>query len=218
MGSFVYKDKVYEIDENGFLLKPEQWDEDFARGMAPNVGIREELTHEHWCIMSFIRNAFSETGRCPMIHQIGKDCGLKLQDLKKLFPSGYLRGACKLAGLTYLDEEVHSSWLPSKRLIAATVPIQERKYRVNIRGFLLDPLSWDEEYAVFKAEELKMPALTEKHWQIIRFLREQFEKNGTIPTAYETCEANQIEIEDVGLLFPDGYHRGAVKIAGLSDR
>jgi tRNA 2-thiouridine synthesizing protein E len=31
----------------------------------------------------------------------------------------------------------------------------------------------------------------------------------------ETCEANSIEIDEFATLFPDGYHRGAVKIAGL---
>jgi tRNA 2-thiouridine synthesizing protein E len=60
--------------------------------------------------------------------------------------------------------------------------------------------------------------LTDKHWQIIRFLREYYEKNDEIPTVYETCEANQINIEELDQLFPDGYHRGAVKIAGLRMR
>jgi tRNA 2-thiouridine synthesizing protein E len=60
--------------------------------------------------------------------------------------------------------------------------------------------------------------LTDKHWQIIRFLREYYEKNEEIPTVYETCEANQINIEELDQLFPDGYHRGAVKIAGLRMR
>jgi len=218
MPSLNFKNKTYEVDDYGFLLRPEQWDEDFARATAPNAGIQGDLTNEHWCIIVFIRNTFSQTGKCPMVHQLGKDCGLKLSDLKKLFPTGYFRGACKLAGLTYLKEEVHSSWLPSKRLKEVAVPIGQRKYLVNIRGFLLDPSSWDDEYAVFKAQEMKMPELTGKHWQIIQFLREQFKKNGTIPTVYETCEAHQIELEELGRLFPDGYHRGAVKIAGLHDR
>ena len=34
-------------------------------------------------------------------------------------------------------------------------------------------------------------------------------------TAYETCADNEVEIEDLERLFPDGYHRGAVKISGL---
>ena len=218
MATVEFEGKVYEVDEQGFLSHPEQWDENFARGLAPLVGILSGLTSEHWCIISFIRNTFTETGRCPMVHEIGRDCGMKLADLKKLFPSGYLRGACKLAGLTYLEEEVHSSWLPTKRMTKVTTALAERVYRVNIWGFLVVPSEWDEEYAVFRAREMKMPELTQKHWSIIRFLREQFQKTGAVPTVHQTCEAFKIEIEELGELFPDGYNRGAVKIAGLRVR
>ncbi len=48
-----------------------------------------------------------------------------------------------------------------------------------------------------------------------RFLRKRFQETGSVPTVYETCEQNKIEIEDLERLFPDGYHRGAVKISGL---
>ncbi|MBE9580198.1 MAG: TusE/DsrC/DsvC family sulfur relay protein, partial [Proteobacteria bacterium] len=77
-----------------------------------------------------------------------------------------------------------------------------------------------EYYAVYKAYDMKIHGgkLSDKHWQIIRFLREYYEKNEEIPTIYETCEANQINIEELEQLFPDGYHRGAVKIAGLRMR
>jgi tRNA 2-thiouridine synthesizing protein E len=186
--------------------------------MAPVVGITGGLTDEHWCIITFIRNKYSETGECPMVHEIGKHCNLKLADLKRLFPTGYLRGACKLAGLTYGEEQVHSSWLPVQRLKKVSRPLPERVYRVNYRGFLVEPAEWDEEYAIFKAKEMKMHDLTPKHWQVIRFLRDQYEKTQTIPTVYETCEKNQLELEDLGKLFPDGYHRGAVKLSGLRQR
>jgi tRNA 2-thiouridine synthesizing protein E len=218
MATFEFQDKAYEVDDQGFLLNPEQWDENFARGMAPLVGIPGELTNEHWCIIVFIRNTYTETGRSPMVHEIGKDSGLKLADLKRLFPSGYLRGACKLAGLTYMEEEVHSSWLPTQRMTRVTTPLAQRVYRVNIRGFLIDPSEWDEEYAVLRARDMKMLDLTPDHWRIIRFLRERFERTKTVPTVFETCDVNKIDIEELGRLFPDGYHRGAVKIAGLRER
>ena len=96
----------------------------------------------------------------------------------------------------------------------------DKTYEVDVRGFLVNPDQWDEYYAVYKAYDMKIHGgkLTDKHWQIIRFLRESYEKNEEIPTIYETCEANQIDIEELEQLFPDGYHRGAVKIAGLRMR
>jgi tRNA 2-thiouridine synthesizing protein E len=60
--------------------------------------------------------------------------------------------------------------------------------------------------------------LSESHWNIIHFLRDRFVKNGTVPTVYETCGDNGIDLEELERLFPDGYHRGAVKIAGLRVR
>ena len=60
--------------------------------------------------------------------------------------------------------------------------------------------------------------LTNKHWGVIRFLRQSYMENGQVPTVFETCERCGLEIEDLERLFPDGYHRGAVKIAGLRVR
>jgi len=52
---------------------------------------------------------------------------------------------------------------------------------------------------------MKMPTpLTEKHGNIIRYLWAQFAENGKIPTVYETCTANHIDITDLGELFSDG--------------
>lgn len=210
--------KSYEVDEQGFLSNPEQWDADFARLTAPEVGITRGLTDDHWCVITFIRNQYMNTGQCPMVYEIGKTCGIGLGKMKNLFPSGYLRGACKLAGITYKEEEVHTGWLPARRLSAVKTPLSERIYRVNFRGFLIDPADWDEEYAVFKARELGMKELTQQHWELIAFVRERFTKTGEIPTVYETCEANRLEFEDLGNLFPTGYHRGLVKLAGLRAR
>jgi tRNA 2-thiouridine synthesizing protein E len=120
--------------------------------------------------------------------------------------------------LTY-GGPVQTSWLPRERLTSVSIPLGERTYHVDIRGFLVDHSEWDEEYAVYKSQEMKMPqGLTEEHWKIIAFLRKRFEKDGKVPTVYETCEANQMDIEALERLFPDGYHRGAVKIAGLRAR
>jgi tRNA 2-thiouridine synthesizing protein E len=65
---------------------------------------------------------------------------------------------------------------------------------------------------------MKMPSLTDDHWRVINFLRKRFEETGTVPTVYETCEENRIELENLESLFPDGYHRGAVKVSGLRVR
>jgi tRNA 2-thiouridine synthesizing protein E len=216
MSSFIFKNKTYDIDDEDFLMSADQWDENFAEVMAPKIGIKNGLTASHWRVLNFIRDAFVESGKCPMVHETCKALGLHTLELSRLFPTGYLRGACKLAGLTYRAQQIHPSWLPKERLTAVSLPLEDRVYRINVWGFLIEPSEWDEDFAIKKSQEMKMPgALTEKHWQIIRFLRQHYERTGEVPTVYEACTANRVEIVELGELFPDGYHRGAVKLAGL---
>ena len=211
MSTLTFMNKDYEVDSEGFLLDSNKWDEDFANGMASEVRIVDGLTREHWKIINFIRDTFKELGRCPLVYQTCKAHEIRLNQLRDLFPTGYLRGACKLAGITYKQGYVAHAWL-------SDIPVAplEKVYQVDVRGFLTNPFEWDEQFAVYKAYEMKMPdKLNARHWQIITFMRESFKKNKKVPTVYETCEANQIDIDELEVLFPDGYHRGAVKIAGL---
>jgi tRNA 2-thiouridine synthesizing protein E len=221
MKTFSVKGKIFNVDAEGFLLDYEQWDENFAAAMAAEVKIPGGLTPEHWNVIRFIRNAFSQTGTCPLVYQTCKANGLRLRDLKRLFPTGYLRGACRLAGITYKERTVnyYGEKAPEFRAEIAGPTLGEKVYGVNIQGFLVDPSQWDENFAIHKAQEMKVgEGLTAGHWKIIHFLRDYFQKNSLVPTVYETCEANQIELDELERLFPDGYHRGAVKIAGLRAR
>ncbi|MDD3731495.1 MAG: TusE/DsrC/DsvC family sulfur relay protein [candidate division Zixibacteria bacterium] len=217
MGIFKFGDKTYTVDTEEFLLDYNEWDENFARGMAPKVGIISGLSEDHWKIIYFIRDTFKKTGKCPLVYETCRMNRLHLEELKKLFPSGYLRGACKLTGITYKEGYLDQSWL-EELAEKVTSPAKGKSYEIDGRGFLLNPSEWDEGFAAMKAHEMKMPKLTEKHWEIIHFLRNKFEKNNLVPTVYETCEENGIELDELEKLFPDGYHRGAVKIAGLRVR
>lgn len=218
MGAFEFKGKTYPVDTDEFLLNSRQWDRDFAVGMAPRLGIHYGLTKDHWEVIEFIRRTFQESGQCPLVYQACLVNRLSLEELEKLFPTGYTRGACKLAGCTYGGSfRTYSVRQAPPEDIAAPEP--DKAYRVNVLGFLLDPDNWDETFAIAKAYELKMgDKLTDRHWEIIHFLRRRYRETGQVPTVYETCSANQLTIEDLERLFPDGYHRGAVKIAGLRVR
>jgi tRNA 2-thiouridine synthesizing protein E len=219
MNTTTYKGKTFKVDDMGFLADFRDWSEEFAEALAPEVKIPGGLVQEHWNVIYYIRNAVKEFGKCPLVFQTCKENGLRLHQLKELFPTGYLRGACKLAGLTYIENYLyHYTYLPIVPETPA-VEVKEKTYVIDVRGFLVHPEEWDEQFAVYRAQDMKMPLnLTEKHWQIIKYLRESYAKNKQVPTVYETCEAFGLEIDQLGDLFPDGYHRGAVKIAGLRVR
>jgi len=222
MKTFTYKNKTYEVDNHNFLLDCDSWDEDFANGMTAELNMNGELTDQHWEVIRFIRNRFKETGVCPVVHETARLLGLNIKTLQALFPSGYLRGAVLLAGISYRYGWVYYFGEPysvsSKHETGKNQKIdsEDKVYRVDLFGFLVDPSEWDEDFAARRAYEMdKKNKLTNKHWQIIKFLRDGYAKNQKIPTIYECCEANDIEIDEFAKLFPAGYHRGAVKIAGL---
>jgi tRNA 2-thiouridine synthesizing protein E len=215
MGTITFGNKTYQVEtEYEFILDPSEWDENFARGMAPKCGIVSGLSEDHWKIIYFIRDFQKQTGKCPLVYEACRMNRLHLQELKKLFPSGYLRGACKLAGVTYKQGYLEQSWVEDLAEVA-TSPAPGKTYEIDVRGFLVNPYQWDREFAVHRARELKIPKLTDRHWQVISFLRERFEKDNKVPTVYETCEVLGMEVEELEALFPEGYHRGAVKVSGL---
>jgi tRNA 2-thiouridine synthesizing protein E len=92
-----------------------------------------------------------------------------------------------------------------------------KHYNVDVQGFLVDPATWDANYAMHRALEMDIPQgqLTDKHWKIIEYVRNVNIKGERIPNIYEICEIFQLEIEELQSLFPEGYHRGVLKIAGL---
>jgi TusE/DsrC/DsvC family sulfur relay protein len=95
--------KKLELNEEGFLTDPNQWDKQVAEALAKAAEGIENLTQEHWAIIEFIRNHFLETNLAPMVRSICKTTGLPLRRIYELFPSGPAKGACKVAGLPKPD-------------------------------------------------------------------------------------------------------------------
>lgn len=216
MKIFTFKGKEYNVDDENFLVDHEKWDEDFARGMAPLLGIKDGLTDGHWKVINFIRDRFKDTGACPVVNETARELGLDLKSLQQLFPTGYLRGACLLSGITYMYGWVYYFEEPYPVKSTPDPEKKDKVYRVDLFGSLVDPSEWDEDFAARRAYEMNIKSgLTQRHWRVINFLRASYAQNGKIPTIYECCEANKLNIEEFVDLFPTGYHRGAVKIAGL---
>ena len=98
MATIDFDNKTYELDGDGFMLKPEEWTEGLAAAIAKVDGI-QEMTENHWKIVRCIRENYEEKGIAPMVRTICKTSGLKLKEIYELFPLGPARGACRVAGL-----------------------------------------------------------------------------------------------------------------------
>jgi tRNA 2-thiouridine synthesizing protein E len=91
-------------DEEGYLIDPYDWSPAVARVLAEREGV--ELTDEHWAVLKFMREYYDE-------HQIPADTRFVMRVLAKergkgdeardalfgLFPYGYVKQACKIAGM-----------------------------------------------------------------------------------------------------------------------
>jgi TusE/DsrC/DsvC family sulfur relay protein len=98
MPKFEYESVSIDVDEDGFMENPEEWNEDVARALATTEDV-EELTEDHWKIIHYLRDYFKQYGIAPMIRKLCKETGYPLKRIYELFPSGPAKGACKVAGL-----------------------------------------------------------------------------------------------------------------------
>lgn len=98
MPIFEYGELKIEVDEDGFMENPEEWNEDVALALASTEDVNE-LTEEHWKLVHYLRDYFQQYGIAPMIRKLCKETGFPLKKVYELFPSGPAKGACKVAGL-----------------------------------------------------------------------------------------------------------------------
>jgi len=103
MSTLDFNGKALELNEEGFLVHPEEWNEEVASLLALKEEGLESLTDPHWAIIRFIRAHYLETQSAPMVRAMCKGTGVALKQVYELFPSGPAKGACKLAGLPKPD-------------------------------------------------------------------------------------------------------------------
>ncbi len=103
MPDIEFDGRKLEVNEEGFLVQPEQWTEELAAHLARTAEGLEQLDPEHWAVIRFIRSHFEANRNAPMVRAICKTTGLPLRRIYDLFPSGPAKGACKVAGLPKPD-------------------------------------------------------------------------------------------------------------------
>jgi TusE/DsrC/DsvC family sulfur relay protein len=98
MAIFEQGDVKIEVDEDGFMQEPDQWNEEVAKALATTEGV-DNLTEEHWKLVNYLREYYLKYGIATMIRKLCKETGFPLKKVYELFPSGPAKGACKVAGL-----------------------------------------------------------------------------------------------------------------------
>ncbi|MCB1328023.1 MAG: TusE/DsrC/DsvC family sulfur relay protein [Maritimibacter sp.] len=93
------------VDEAGYLVDPEDWSREFAEVVADQEGIIPGGLH--WQVIQFMRGYLDDQGIMPdarfVMKFLGNELNLDKEGAKhklfELFPYGYVKQACKMAGM-----------------------------------------------------------------------------------------------------------------------
>jgi tRNA 2-thiouridine synthesizing protein E len=94
----------------------------------------------------------------------------------------------------------------------------------SANGYLVDTADWSEDLAREIAKAEGIAELTEKHWDLLHFLREEFfDNNGHQPNERGMCKGmaekwgGTVGTKDLYDLYPMQPSKQATKIAGLPE-
>jgi tRNA 2-thiouridine synthesizing protein E len=102
-----------------------------------------------------------------------------------------------------------------RKVAMTTTMLADKAIETNDEGFFQDPLQWNEEMVPELAMREGIAAVSARHWQVIRFMRDEYLSNGTGPSVRVLGKASGVPIKELYELFPGGPAKVAARIAGI---
>ncbi len=93
--------------------------------------------------------------------------------------------------------------------------IAGHQVELNDEGFFVHPEEWTEDMVPDLARAEGIDAVTDRHWQVIRFMRKEWEEKGNGPTVRVLGKTSGVPVKELYELFPKGPAKVAAKIAGI---
>jgi tRNA 2-thiouridine synthesizing protein E len=90
--------QTIQVNDEGFMTAPSEWNKDIAVEIAKEEGIAE-LTPAHWKVIDFCRQSAATSGSAPTLRAITTGAGTSTKELFTLFPKGPAKKVAKIAGL-----------------------------------------------------------------------------------------------------------------------
>lgn len=90
--------KTVQVNDEGFMTNPSEWDKDIAVELAKEEGIAN-LSEAHWKVIEYCRQAGLGSGKAPTLRQITSGSGVTTKDLFTLFPKGPAKKVARISGL-----------------------------------------------------------------------------------------------------------------------
>ena len=92
--------------------------------------------------------------------------------------------------------------------------INSHQIHVDDEGFLTEYDEWDENLAVVLASRIGID-LTDAHWKVIRFLRDDYKTKGDTATTRRVQAVGGVPVKEQFALFPKKPAKKMAYIAGL---
>ena len=89
--------KQINVNEEGFLTKYDEWDEEIAKVLAAQIEI--EMTDAHWNIINFLRADFKTQGETATARRVQSVGGVPVKEQFVLFPKKPAKKMAYIAGL-----------------------------------------------------------------------------------------------------------------------
>ena len=89
--------RAIQVNDEGFLTDPAEWDRDLALELAAAIGV--ELTAEHWKVLEFLRTDFATQGETATTRRVQTVGGVPTKDQFALFPKKPAKKMAYIAGL-----------------------------------------------------------------------------------------------------------------------
>ena len=86
-----------EVNEEGFLTDPGQWDEELGVQLASLIGVT--MTDAHWVPIRFLREDYAVVGETATLRRVSTQTGVPVKELFALFPVKPAKKMAYVAGL-----------------------------------------------------------------------------------------------------------------------
>lgn len=97
----------------------------------------------------------------------------------------------------------------------STATLANKTLEIDAEGFLKDYTQWNEDIARELAQQEGISELTERHWAVINFMREEYKEKGDGPSIRRLTKESGVPTKELYQLFPKGPAKKAAKIAGI---
>ena len=96
----------------------------------------------------------------------------------------------------------------------AVTTLANQEIHVDDEGFMTEPDEWNEELGAALASQIGIE-MTEDHWSVIKFLREDYAETGTTATLRRVSTTGGFPTKQLFVLFPKKPAKKMSYVAGL---